>query len=126
MKIVRFNTISSLPDVMKLENYTIPDKEFDPSIVDKTCFTPLTEQLKGLQPMSVSEMNQHYDFVNGKDDGRAMPLRKGADLAELSTDIRLKQQKVKEKIDKAAQEVAKQAEHKALQDKIKAASSADK
>lgn len=119
MKLLRFNTISSLPSSMKLETYTSPNKVYEPSIVDKTCFTPLTEQLKGLQPMTMSEAIQHYDFVNGKDDGREMPLHKGADISEISTDIRNKQESISKRLDKAAQEIAKEAEHKALQEKVK-------
>lgn len=118
MKIQRFNTISSLPASMKITDYVIPDKIYEKSIVDKSCFTTLEDQLAKLTPMSTSEAEQHFDFINGKDDGREMPMRKGSDIAELSTSIRLQQESIKKKIDDAAIETAKQAEHKAIQEKV--------
>lgn len=118
MKIQRFNTISSLPASMKIEDYVIPDKIFDKSIVDKSCFTTLEDQLAKLTPMSVSEAEQHFDFVNGVDDGRSMPMRKGYDISELSTSIRERQDVVKEVVNKAIKEEQMQAEHKAMQQKV--------
>lgn len=119
MKIQRFNTISSLPGVMKTEDYVIPSKIWEKSIVDKSCFVPLDTQLQTLTPMTASEQQQHYDFVNGKDDGRAMPLHRGADISELQEDVRNKQEAIKKKLDKAAEEIAKEAEHKALQESVR-------
>lgn len=120
MKIQRFNTISSLPAVMKIEDYVIESKIFDKSIVDKSCFTTLEDQLAKLTPMSTSEAEQHFDFVNGIDDGRKAPMRKGFDIAELSTTIRESQAIVKDVVDKANSEAQKQAEHKAMQNKVAA------
>lgn len=118
MKIQRFNTISSLPAVMKIVDYVIPDKKFDKSIVDKSCFTTLDDQLSKLTPMSVSEQEQHFDFVNGVDDGREKPLRKGYDITELGESIKQKQDIVNKIVEKAVLEEQKQAEHKAMQDTV--------
>lgn len=120
MKIKRFNTISALPHVMKVEDYVIPDKIWDESIVDKSCFIPLDTQLATLKPMTASEQEQHFDFVDGKDDGRQMPLRRGADISELAQDIREKQKNIKKKLDSAAMNIVKEAEHKAMQEQVKA------
>ena len=118
MKIQRFNTISSLPGVMKIQDYVIKDKVFDKSIVDKSCFTTLEDQLAKLTPMSVSEAEQHFDFVNGVDDGRKAPYRKGVDIAEISNDIHNEQAIIKAVIDKANRKAQKEAEHKAMQSKV--------
>jgi len=118
MKIQRFNTISSLPGVMKIQDYVIKDKVFDKSIVDKSCFTTLEDQLAKLTPMSMSEAEQHFDFVNGVDDGRKAPYRKGVDIAEISNDIHNEQAVIKAVIDKANRKAQKEAEHKAMQSKV--------
>lgn len=120
MKIQRFNTISSLPAVMKIQDYVIEGKVFDKSIVDKSCFTTLDDQLAKLTPMSVSEAEQHFDFVNGVDDGRKAPYRKGVDIAEISNDIYNSQAIIKDVVDKANKKAAKEAEHKAMQAKVAA------
>lgn len=74
-------------------------KVFDEPIVDKSCFTTVTDQLKKLVPMTNDEINSHFDFVNGqRDDGRELPLRKGADIAERTERIKRKQAKIAEKI----------------------------
>lgn len=89
-------------------------KMFSESIVDKSCFTTLTDQLKHVAPMTQEEVNSHYDFIKGsKDDGKIMPLRKGSDIAELQADVRTKQKNIKDKIDKIASEEIKKAQIKA-------------
>lgn len=117
----RFNTITSLPNVMKVEDYTIPKKEYDESIVDKSCFSPLSEQLKTIQPMTPSEAEQHFHFVDGIDTGMKPPLPPSADIAEVSNAIREGQKAVKKTIDKAVektqQEMRQKAEAQAIIDK---------
>lgn len=117
---VRFNCISSLPAVMKTIEFEQPVKHFDESIVDKSCFTPLSEQLKTLTPMTTSERDQHFDFPDGKDDGRKAPRPRGADIAEISTDIREKQAIVKQEIEKAEADFQRELKNSALAEANKA------
>lgn len=58
-------------------DYTVYIKnEFGDSLVDKSHFVPISEALASLTPsdsMHVDE-NRNYDFPDGKDDGRSIPL----------------------------------------------------
>lgn len=119
MTIIRFNTITSIPATMKAVEYTLPDKTFDKSIVDKSCYTPIEDQIAKVQPMTTSEINQHFDFVNGKDDGRRAPMRQGADIAEIQRAFNEADKKLKEDINKEAKRLAKEKEQQALIDSIK-------
>lgn len=118
MKIIRFNTISSLPAVMKTEEYTIPDKVFDKSIVDKSCYTPIADAVAKVQPMTTSEINQHFDFVNGKDDGRKSPPRQGQDIAEVHEAVKKADERLKKQIKDESERIKKEREQKALVDSI--------
>lgn len=114
MKFSSFNVISSLPGRMKIIEIEVKPKKFDESIVDKSCFSPLSEQLKILQPMTPSEREQHFDFPDGKDDGRRAPLPRGSDIAELSNDIRQKQEKVAQEVKKAEEQMQRELKNQAL------------
>lgn len=114
MKFSSFNVISSLPGHMKIIEIEVKPKKFDVSIVDKSCFSPLSEQLKTLQPMTPSEREQHFDFSNGKDDGRSAPLPRGADIAELSNDIRQRQSKITQEMKKAEENLQRELKNQAL------------
>lgn len=51
-------------------------KKFGDSLVDKSHFVPISEALASLTPsdsMHIEE-NRNYDFPDGKDDGRSIPL----------------------------------------------------
>lgn len=110
----RFNTISALCGKMKIEVIEIKPKEYEESIVDKSGYTPLEVQLSTLKPMSPNEIQQHYDFIDGHDDGRAPRHKPDTDIAVISTEVREKQKAIKNKIDKAQSEVLKQAEHQQM------------
>lgn len=73
--------------------------------VDDSNFQPISEALKtlnGRRPLTDPEIQAHFDFADGKDDGRDAPLeRRYNDITELSTDIRKKQGEIKDKIDEA-------------------------
>lgn len=118
MEIVRFDCISSFPATMKAKEYEINGKVYDESIVDTSAYSPIEEELAKVQPMTQSEINQHFDFVDGKDDGRKMPRRRGADISEISTSLREANEKLQADIKKAAEAQAKEAQHKAEIDKI--------
>lgn len=118
----RFTTISSLPNVMTLGEYEQPVKHYDKSIVDKSCFTTLGDQLAKIQPMTASEIEQHYDFIDGKDDGRKAPMRKGADISEISVAARNANEKLKKQIKEASERTKTELQQKALVESIKESS----
>lgn len=118
MEIVRFDCISSFPATMKAKEYEIHGKVYDKSIVDTSAYSPIEEELVKVQPMTQSEINQHFDFVDGKDDGRKMPRRRGADISEISMSLREANDKLQADIKKAAEAQAKEAKNKAEIDKI--------
>lgn len=117
---VRFKVISSIPATMQTYDYEPPCKHFDESIVDRSCFSPLSEQLKTLQPMTPLERDQHFDFPDGKDDGRKAPRPRGADLAEISSDIHQKQEKIKFELKKAEEKLQREMKNQALAEANKA------
>lgn len=119
MTIVRFNTITSIPATMKAVEYTLPDKIFDKSIVDKSCYSPIEDQIAKVQPMTTSEVNQHFDFVNGKDDGRRAPLRQGADVSEIQHAFNEAKKSFNKQVQEESKKIAREREQKALVDSIK-------
>lgn len=112
MKIQRYNTICSIPGIMEQVLVDVKGKKYDASIVDKSCYSPLSEQLKGIQPMTPSEVEQHYHFIDGKDTGMKPPLPPSADIAEISNAIREGQKAVKKTIDKAVEKTKLDIENK--------------
>lgn len=92
----RFNTICNLGS-QKLVDYELPVTEFGDSITDDSFFVPTAEALKTASGvLSEDEVRTYYDFPDGKDTGMVPPLarRKGVDMAELSQDIRRRQDEV--------------------------------
>lgn len=118
MKIQRFNCISSLPAVMHFEEFSIPDKVYDKSIVDPSCYSPLEDELAKVQPMTQSEIQQHYDFVNGKDDGRELPPPRDVDLAEVSQKLHNAEKKLQSDIEEATLKKQKEIEQQQLIESI--------
>lgn len=86
-------------DGSEVFDYSLPKKEWDESIVDKSHFIPIAEALKNLEGNSASMHADltRFDFPDGKDNGMELPpsRRPGADLAEV--------QEFVEKIDRSAQ-----------------------
>lgn len=115
----RFTTISSLPNVMKIGEYENPIKHYDKSIVDKSCFTTIDDQLAKVQPMTATEIEQHYDFIDGKDDGRKAPMRKGADISEITVAARNANEKLKKQIEEASEKTRLEQQQKAYVESIK-------
>ncbi|QCS36790.1 hypothetical protein [Tortoise microvirus 104] len=109
---LRYETIKLITK-NKISDYKLPEVIFDESIVDKSLFVPVSQQLKGLQNHGMTQDDmRNYDFIDGKDTGDKIPITrtKGLDMAELSTAIRDEQNSIKDAIDKAVQkEKARQA-----------------
>lgn len=76
--------------------------DWDPSVADDSYFIPNSQavaRLSGGKPYSSDEVKMAYDFPDGKDTGLKVTNRKkGRDLAEISTDIRIQQQELKKEV----------------------------
>lgn len=86
-------------------DYTLPHKEWDESIVDKSHFIPVAEALKNLEG-NASAMHAdltRFDFPDGKDNGMVLPpsRRPGADIAEVQEYVEMIDHSAKEKLDEA-------------------------
>lgn len=97
----RYNTINILPDTMSLIDYTEKTKTYSKSITDKSHFVPVSEQVKALAFSGMTQPSGKYDYADGRDDGRPIPLarHKSVDIAELSQDIRRSQSDITNKVD---------------------------
>lgn len=97
----RYETIDWI-NGSKLIDYELPVIEYDESITDKSHFIPMAESVKRLSvgPMSADTVATIYDFPDGKDNGMRVPLsrKKGIDIAEVSNEIRISQNKIKEQL----------------------------
>lgn len=108
-------------------DYTLPTKEWDDSIVDKSHFIPIAEALKNLEGNSASMHADlsRFDFPDGKDNGMFIPpsRRPGADISEVQEYVQmidkaakrklndaLEKQKAVEAMEKASQVQAEQAD----------------
>ncbi|MEM1986735.1 MAG: hypothetical protein QXQ24_08365 [Nitrososphaeria archaeon] len=97
----RYETIDWL-NGSKLIDYELPVIEYDESITDKSHFIPMAESVKRLSvgPMSADTIAMMYDYPDGKDNGMNVPIgrKKGVDIAEVSNEIRLSQNKIKQQL----------------------------
>lgn len=84
------------------------------SITDKSSFIP-NAQLMRKAAREGANAQVFYDFEDGKDDGRKVPVAriKGADIAEISEKIKKEQKEVKTKIDEANAKAQAEAEAQA-------------
>lgn len=104
--IVRDSVIDTLPHEKKRVeclpfNYT-PDSDY---IVDDSSFIPISEAIKQLKGNNVSagEIEQTYDFPNGRDNGMSIPLSRRTDvkdIAELSSGIMEQAEQLSTKLEK--------------------------
>lgn len=86
-------------------DYSLPKKEWDDSIVDKSHFIPVAEALKNLEGNSASMHSDltRFDFPNGKDNGMIIPpsRRPGADIAEVQEYVEMIDKSAKQKLNDA-------------------------
>ena len=103
---IRYDTISSLPDVMHIVDYSpMPDADYEPSLTDKSHFVPTSEAVKRLSAsgaLSDAEIESSFDFRDGKDTGMKTPVARmrGLDIAELSQGIKAEQAKISAQLSK--------------------------
>lgn len=91
IKINRLNTIN-VNDGSKIVEYELPTTKESPYVVDDSCFVPIAEAIKQLKTNQISaqEIETTYDFPNGVDTGKSIPVTRRADfsdITELSTAI---------------------------------------
>lgn len=94
-------------------DYSLPKKEWDDSIVDKSHFIPIAEALKNLEGNS-SAMHAdltRFDFPDGKDNGMVLPpsRRPGADIIEVQEYVQMIDKSAKQKLNDAIEK------HKAVE-----------
>lgn len=91
IKIKRLNTIN-VNDGSSIIDYELPITPDSDYVVDDSCFVPIAEAIKQLKANNLSgaEIEQTYDFPNGVDTGKSIPVTRRADysdITELSTAI---------------------------------------
>lgn len=86
-------------------------KVFSDSLSDKSRFVPIEEALSSLTPSNSMhiEENRNYDFPDGKDDGRSIPLgRKPAEreITNLFTEAQKGQASASQSISRAKKKIS--------------------
>lgn len=92
------------------------------SIADMSSYVPNSEIMKKAAAGQVSG-KALYDFEDGKDNGMKPPVArmKGADIAEISEEIKKQQKNVKNEIDSAKAKAEAEAREKASMEAFKSA-----
>lgn len=120
MSMKRYDCVSSLPGVMSLVDCSlVVEGDFGRSLVDKSHFVPVSEQVKALAlhpQLGMTAGVGVFDFADGKDNGAPVPLarRLGTDIAELSQEIRSAQADVSAKVEQARVDAANEARYDLL------------
>lgn len=105
VKVYRYNTISSIPHKMELEEMQLPTCEpVGEYQVDTSHFVPQCES--GAITLGAGEAGQGvYDFKNGQDTGAPVPSNRRhgytGDIAEASVNYRESAHNAKESVDSA-------------------------
>lgn len=105
MQRLRFDTYPSPWNRASLvEPATVPNSEFEDSIVDYSLHQPASRLAQDIRNGRImgALANAYYDFPDGKDDGTAIPVsrKKGVDLAEVQEEI----QDLSSAVDQAVQD----------------------
>lgn len=103
IKIFRYNTISSLPGVMNLQEFKLHlHTKFTESIADVSYFQPTSESVKNLRAGDIN-LNSFYDFPDGVDTGMKIPKARDrrSDISEISTEVRKQAEELTEKLSDA-------------------------
>lgn len=83
----------------KPKEYPTESIEWGKSVTDDKFYTPTSEAIRNLILSGDSAGGQDvYDFKDGKDDGRAMPIwrQQGVDRAEISQEMLKQKQEIEE------------------------------
>lgn len=95
----RYYTIDSIAG-SKTFDYKFVEYEKGAYICDRSRFIPVSELAKSVRNESIGAADLgRYDFPDGKDDGRDVPIaRRRPELAEMSVEVRRQQKEVADKI----------------------------
>lgn len=110
----RFKTVNFV-EKLELEDVELPKTPDSPYVVDDSCFIPMSEAIKQLSVNNGSGTSDGlmYDFPNGKDDGRAIPISRCKDvkdIAEVSAAIMEDVNKVTESLESERKAAKKRAD----------------
>lgn len=103
----------------KVVDYKLPATPDTKFIVDDSCFCPMSEavkQLSKVSPLSPEEVASAYDFPDGKDTGKKVPVQRmpySSDITEISNSIMDDVKEITEKVEKAQEQAKKEAEFNA-------------
>lgn len=118
----RLNTVNQETKLEVIE-YSLPKTPDSPYIVDDSNFIPIKEAIKQLNRIadpSATEVEQCYDFPNGIDNGKKIPITRThnyGDIAELAVEVNQQTDKMREAIMEGKKELAYKQE---IADKMKA------
>lgn len=110
----RFTTFTTINGGTK-EELKMPHSKWGKKCIDLSMYQPQSELVKQIEKrrnLTGDEVKGFYDFANGRDTGRKIPLSRQAknnDLATLSQEIRKEQTNVNEKIANAENLVTEKA-----------------
>lgn len=85
IKIKRLSTIN-VNDGSTIIDYELPTTPDSDYVVDDSCFVPIAEAIKQLKANNISaaEIEQTYDFPNGVDTGKSIPVTRRADYSDIT------------------------------------------
>lgn len=118
----------NLEEPIIVHDYELPKTPDSEYVVDDSNFVPIKEAIKQLNRIadpSIDDIAHSYDFPNGKDNGKAIPVTRThnfGDIAELAVDINQQTEKMCKEIMKGKKEIAYQ---ESVAEKIKAAKAAN-
>lgn len=118
----RFKTIL-VDGKLEIESVSLPETPSGDYLIDDSNFIPMAEAVKQLNRINdptFGQLAQVYDFPNGKDNGKSIPLTRRHDIkdiaeisAEITAEVKDINSKISEGIDIA---IEKQKFEKSIQD----------
>lgn len=112
MKVKRLSGVNTFTN-NKIVEYELPKTPKTKYIVDDSSFIPMSEAVKQLSRVSVSNEieNMCYDFKDGKDTGMKVPIQRMgmSDITEISQSIMEDIHDITDKIEKGKKKAEKQA-----------------
>lgn len=122
----RLKTVN-LEENIIVHDYELPKTPNSEYVVDDSNFVPIKEAIKQLNRIadpSMDDIAQSYDFPNGKDTGKPIPVTRThnfGDIAELAVEVNQQTDKMRKEIMQGKKELAYQ---QSVAEKMKAAKAA--
>lgn len=114
---------------LEIESISLPDTPSGEFVVDDSCFVPMSEAIKQLNRINDptnGQLAEIYDFPNGKDTGKSIPITRRhdiKDIAEISSEIMDSTKKMANEIAEGKQEAIDKADFEKTISDIKASAS---